>query len=81
MILSREGPIIKYSGAIFDGESGRKYAGAVKKIVDACKSGLDEVGAVDGDDVRFLRIRTRKYEIMISPDEHYLLVVVQDPSQ
>ena len=44
MVLSRDGPIIRSSGAVFDGEHGRKYAGAVKKIVDACKAGLDEVG-------------------------------------
>jgi len=43
MVLSRDGPIIRYSGAVFDGEHGRKYASAVKKIVDACKAGLDEV--------------------------------------
>lgn len=46
MVLSRDGPIIRHTGAVFEGEAGRKYAGAVKKIVDACKAGLDDV--VDG---------------------------------
>lgn len=43
MVLSREGPVIRYSGPVFEGEGGRKYAGVVKKIVDTCKAGLDEV--------------------------------------
>lgn len=43
MVLSREGPIIRSTGAVFDGEHGRKYAGVVKKIVDTCKAGFDEV--------------------------------------
>jgi dynein light chain roadblock-type len=46
MVLSREGPIIRSSGAVFEGDSGRRYASAVKKIVDTCKAGLDE--AVEG---------------------------------
>ena len=46
MVLSREGPIIRHTGVVFEGEHGRKYAGVIKKIVDACKHGLDE--AVEG---------------------------------
>ena len=38
-----KGLFIRYSGPVFEGEAGRKYAGVVKKIVDACKAGLDEV--------------------------------------
>jgi dynein light chain roadblock-type len=32
------------------------------------------------DELSFLRIRTKKYEMMISPSEKYLLVVIQDPT-
>jgi len=32
------------------------------------------------DELTFLRIRSRKKEIMISPDKDYLLVVIQDPN-
>ena len=36
------------------------------------------------DDLRFVRIRSKKHEIMIAPefgpDREYYLVVVQDPS-
>ncbi|KAF9077515.1 hypothetical protein BDP27DRAFT_1207999 [Rhodocollybia butyracea] len=32
------------------------------------------------DDVKFLRIRTKRHELMISPDGRYLLAVLHDPS-
>ena len=32
------------------------------------------------DDLKFLRIRSKKHEIMIAPDKEYLLIVVQDPN-
>lgn len=80
MICSREGPIIRQSGSVFEGEQGKKYAAVVKKMVDACKTGLDEVNDA-GDELKFMRIRTKKHELMITPDEHYLLVVLQDPLQ
>jgi dynein light chain roadblock-type len=57
MVLSRDGPIIRSTGAVFDGDHGRKYASAVKKIVDACKTGLDEV--VEGG-VRIFRFSMRR---------------------
>ncbi|KAF8599266.1 hypothetical protein BDV93DRAFT_546992 [Ceratobasidium sp. AG-I] len=80
LILARQGSIIRYNGVAFEGEQGRKYASAVKKIVDCCRAGLEEVGE-EGDELRFMRMRTKKHELMISPDERYILVVLQDPSQ
>ena len=52
MLLSRGHPvsIIRHSGVIFEGEQGRKYAGAIGKIVESVQSGLEEVHA-DGDAV------------------------------
>jgi len=32
------------------------------------------------DELTFLRIRSKKKEIMISPDKDYLLVVIQNPN-
>ncbi|KAG9000826.1 hypothetical protein FRB94_005152 [Tulasnella sp. JGI-2019a] len=80
MICSREGPIIRHTGAVFEGgDAGKKYAAVVKRIVDSVVLGLEEVNE-NNDELKFMRIRTRRHEIMISPDERYLLVVIQDPS-
>jgi len=72
--------IIRHAGVVFEGEQGRKYAAAVMRIVDACTSGLREVGGGENDEVRFMRIRTHRHELLISPDPRYLLVVLQNPS-
>ncbi|EGN92549.1 hypothetical protein SERLA73DRAFT_190885 [Serpula lacrymans var. lacrymans S7.3] len=84
LLLSRGHPvcIIRYSGVIFEGEQGKKYASAISKIVESVQAGLEEVNGPDndGDEVRFMRIRTKRHEIMISPDERYLLAVLHDPA-
>ncbi|KAG8752768.1 hypothetical protein FRC14_006729 [Serendipita sp. 396] len=82
MLLSRASPpaIIRHSGVVFEGEQGKKYAKAVGRMVEACKTGLDEIDGESQDDMKFMRIRTKRYEIMISPDDRYLLVVLHDPT-
>mmetsp|Transcript_3140 Transcript_3140/g.10818 ORF Transcript_3140/g.10818 Transcript_3140/m.10818 type:complete len:105 (+) Transcript_3140:99-413(+) len=45
-----------------------KAAGAVRSLDPA-------------DELTFLRIRSRKHEIMVAPDADYVLVVVQDPAE
>ncbi|KAF5369277.1 hypothetical protein D9758_002616 [Tetrapyrgos nigripes] len=84
MLLSRGHPvsIIRHSGVVFDGEHGRKYAAVIARIVESVQTGLEELngGEGDGDDVRFLRIRTKRHELMISPDGRYLLAVLHDPA-
>jgi dynein light chain roadblock-type len=32
------------------------------------------------NDLTFLRIRSKKHEIMVAPDREFLLIVVQDPT-
>merc|ERR1712118_335714 len=32
------------------------------------------------NDLTFLRIRSRKHEIMVAPDRDYILIVIQDPN-
>ena len=34
----------------------------------------------EGDELAFLRVRSKKHEIMIAPDKEYILVVIQNPS-
>ncbi|KAF8464768.1 hypothetical protein DFH94DRAFT_784695 [Russula ochroleuca] len=84
LLLSRGQPvsIIRHSGVVFEGEHGRKYASAIGKIIEGVQSALEEVsGEVnEGDEIRFMRIRTKRHEIMISPDKRYLLAVLHDPT-
>lgn len=45
--------IIRHSGVVFEGEQGRKYASAVGKIVEAVRSGLEDVSLDGADAVSF----------------------------
>ncbi|KAI0259073.1 hypothetical protein BC834DRAFT_662042 [Gloeopeniophorella convolvens] len=84
LLLSRGQPvsIIRHSGVVFEGEHGRKYATAVGKMVEGVQGALEEVSddVNEGDEIRFMRIRTKRHEIMISPDKRYLLAVLHDPT-
>ncbi|GMK54233.1 hypothetical protein CspeluHIS016_0108190 [Cutaneotrichosporon spelunceum] len=82
MILARAaggagGGIVQSTGAVFDGDSGRRYAGAVERVVAATTSAVATVE--EGDQLRLMRIRTKRHELIITPDDKYLLVVLQDP--
>ncbi|KAI0246349.1 hypothetical protein BJV78DRAFT_168886 [Lactifluus subvellereus] len=84
LLLSRGQPvsIIRHSGVVFEGDHGKKYATAIGKMIEGVQSALEEVsGEVnEGDEIRFMRIRTKRHEIMISPDKRYLLAVLHDPT-
>ena len=32
------------------------------------------------NDLTFLRVRSKKHEIMVAPDKDYLLIVIQNPN-
>jgi dynein light chain roadblock-type len=54
ILLGRGHPvsIIRHSGVVFEGEQGKKYAGAIGRIVESVQAGLEEVHVGDGDAVR-----------------------------
>ncbi|GAA5844280.1 hypothetical protein JCM3766R1_002896 [Sporobolomyces carnicolor] len=61
-------------------ELARSYAKAAVRMVEAVGTDVRELGNKQNDDLRFLRVRTKRHELMITPHEQYLLVVVQDPT-
>ncbi|GAA5920523.1 hypothetical protein JCM1841_003465 [Sporobolomyces salmonicolor] len=67
-------------GAATTSELARKYAKAAVSIVEAVGSEVRGVDEDAADDLRFLRVRTKRHELMITPDEQYVLIVVQDPT-
>lgn len=53
-----------------------QYAGLFSTLVAKARS---TVRAIDADnDLVFLRVRTKKHEVMVAPDREFILVVVQD---
>ncbi|GAA5893968.1 roadblock/LC7 domain-containing protein [Sporobolomyces salmoneus] len=61
-------------------ELARNYAKAATRMVEAVGTDVRGLGEEENDDLRFLRVRTKRHELMITPHEQYLLVVVQDPT-
>lgn len=84
ILLSRgeQVSIIRHAGVVFEGEQGKKYAAVIRRIVESVKAGLEEVSGEEneGDSIRFMRIRTKRHELMILPDDRYLLAVLHDPA-
>ncbi|KIK90491.1 hypothetical protein PAXRUDRAFT_831673 [Paxillus rubicundulus Ve08.2h10] len=84
LLLSRgdQVSIIRHSGVVFEGEHGKKYASVIGRIVESVQTGLEEISGEEneGDQIRFMRIRTKRHEIMISPDDRFLLAVLHDPA-
>ncbi|KAL2110157.1 hypothetical protein VUR80DRAFT_1569 [Thermomyces stellatus] len=59
-----------------DGKRVEEYAGLVWGWVNASGGLVEDLDAED--EVKLLRLRTRKQELVIVPDAKYLLVVVHD---
>ena len=53
-------------------------AALLKKMMDTANK-LAQTLQDSDDDVSFIRIRTKHYEIMLAPQNEYLLVVLHDP--
>lgn len=75
VVTTSEGAPIKTS---FDNVTTMQYATLVTRLCEQARSTLRDLEP--GNDLTFLRMRTKKHEIMISPDKNYCLVVVQNPS-
>ncbi|XP_075733111.1 dynein light chain roadblock isoform X1 [Rhipicephalus microplus] len=75
VVTTSEGAAIKTS---FDNVTTMQYATLVTRLCEQARSTLRDLEP--GNDLTFLRMRTKKHEIMISPDKNYFLVVVQNPS-
>merc|ERR1712113_581550 len=61
-----------------DEELASEYAVAVRQLADKAR---DVVRCLDPqNDLCFLRLRSKRHEIMVAPHEKFLISVIQDPS-
>eukprot|EP01006_Ploeotia_vitrea_P034911 TRINITY_DN65818_c10_g3_i1.p2 TRINITY_DN65818_c10_g3~~TRINITY_DN65818_c10_g3_i1.p2 ORF type:complete len:102 (-),score=47.12 TRINITY_DN65818_c10_g3_i1:604-909(-) len=78
MIVNSEGlPIQQPKG--MDEELTNQYAANLSQLAAKARSVIRDLDPQN--DLTFLRIRSKKHEIMVAPDKDYLLIVIQDPSQ
>eukprot|EP00906_Rhabdomonas_costata_P039273 RCo055554 len=70
----RDGSIMKYVG-MTDCDVG-KYAKSVHAFVNLTRSVVRTLDA--SNDLMFLRLRSKKHEIIVAPEKDFVFVVVQD---
>ncbi|XP_038137695.1 dynein light chain roadblock-type 1-like [Cyprinodon tularosa] len=75
IIVNSEGIPIK---STMDDQSTLQYSALTHQLVMKARVTVRDLD--QQDDLTFLRIRTKKNEIMIAPDKDYFLIVIQNPS-
>ncbi|XP_056130303.1 dynein light chain roadblock-type 1 [Lampris incognitus] len=75
IIVNSEGIPIKTT---LDNASAVQYAGVIHQLVMKARSTVRDIDPQN--DLTFLRVRSKKNEIMIAPDKDYFLIVIQNPS-
>ncbi|KAL0089290.1 hypothetical protein J3Q64DRAFT_1727942 [Phycomyces blakesleeanus] len=76
VILNGDGQAIR---STLDPELTVKYGRLISSLVQQTRTTISTLD--DQNDLTFLRVRTKKHEIMIAPDREYLLIVVQNPAE
>eukprot|EP00493_Phyllostaurus_siculus_P026798 UN27144 len=56
-----------------------QYAGLIHSLAAKSRSTVRDLDPQN--DLTFLRIRSKKHEIMVAPHKDYLLIVIQDPQE
>jgi len=54
-----------------------QYAGLISQLSDKARSVVRDLDPTN--DLTFLRIRSKKHEIMVAPDKEFILIVIQNP--
>ncbi|KAL7406936.1 hypothetical protein ABVT39_000486 [Epinephelus coioides] len=75
IIANAEGIPIKTT---LDNASTVQYAGLIHQLMMKARSTVRDIDPQN--DLTFLRVRSKKNEIMIAPDKDYFLIVIQNPS-
>lgn len=75
IIVNNEGIPIRTT---LDNSTTVQYAGLIHTLTAKARSTVRDIDPQN--DLTFLRIRSKKHEIMIAPDKEYLMIVIQNPS-
>lgn len=55
-----------------------QYAGLMSQLADKARSVVRDLDP--SNDMTFLRVRSKKHEIMVAPDKDFILIVIQNPT-
>uniref|UniRef100_A0A7S2I9Y4 Roadblock/LAMTOR2 domain-containing protein n=1 Tax=Helicotheca tamesis TaxID=374047 RepID=A0A7S2I9Y4_9STRA len=75
IVMNREGATIQ---STLNEEQTLVHAALLSQLAAKATSLVETIDM--GDELSFLRIRSRNREIMVAPDKEFLLVVIQNPN-
>ncbi|XP_053679603.1 dynein light chain roadblock-type 2 [Anopheles nili] len=75
IVVNNEGIPVK---STLDNTSTVQYAGLMSQLADKARSVVRDLDP--SNDLSFLRVRSKKHEIMVAPDKDFLLIVIQNPT-
>uniref|UniRef100_A0A3P8Z6F2 Dynein light chain roadblock n=1 Tax=Esox lucius TaxID=8010 RepID=A0A3P8Z6F2_ESOLU len=76
IVVNAEGIPIRTT---LDNSTTVQYAGLLHQLTMKARSTVRDIDPQN--DLTFLRIRSKKHEIMVAPDKEYMLIVIQNPSE
>ncbi|KAJ3367006.1 dynein light chain roadblock-type 2 [Allomyces macrogynus ATCC 38327] len=56
-----------------------QYSALITQLASKARSVVRDLDPQN--DLTFLRIRSKKHEIMVAPDKEYLMIVIQNPNE
>mmetsp|Transcript_24578 Transcript_24578/g.36070 ORF Transcript_24578/g.36070 Transcript_24578/m.36070 type:complete len:99 (+) Transcript_24578:96-392(+) len=74
LIVNSEGQILK---STLTAEESAEHAALLSQLASKARSIVRTLDA--SNDLSFLRIRSKKNEILVAPDKDFLLIVIQNP--
>merc|ERR550514_1155463 len=74
VVINKEGIPIR---STLDQQTTVQYASLISQLAAKAKSCVRDIDPQN--DLTFLRIRSKKHEIMVSPEKEYMLIVIQTP--
>lgn len=74
IVVNGEGIPIK---STLENQVSVQYAGLMSALVDKAKSVVRDLDPTN--DLAFLRIRSKKTEVLVAPDKDFILIVIQSP--
>jgi dynein light chain roadblock-type len=77
IIVNSEGIPIRHSFDDSDRLLAIQYAGLLQQMTHKAKAAIKELEPTN--DLTFLRLRSKKHEILVAPERDYLLIVIQEP--
>ncbi|BES99738.1 Robl_LC7 [Nesidiocoris tenuis] len=76
IVINSDGVPIK---STLDNTTTVQYAALMTQLCDKSRSAIRDLDPTN--DLTFLRLRSKKHEIMIAPDKDFILIVIQAPTE